>query len=282
MARPSSYNIEAVEEICLRMINGQGLLKICSDPGMPDRSTVYRWLKDNSEFRDRYARAREALMDFYAEQILTIAFDESGDVVIEQVGDKSKAVANHAKVQRDRLKIDTMKFLMAKLHPGRYGDKLPETVEDRNIKISWESEDKPINEIKLIGRPDGDRLDDLMRTIDGRTRGIEREIIRPILDDDGNIVNANDPGALRRRILELEAKLGIGNHEPRTPSGPPQITYQPQPLPADLAPDEWELMLSVLNLVKCCMPDDADASPAEVFGVIERALKEHLQPKFAD
>jgi hypothetical protein len=64
---------------------------------MPDRTTVYRWLEANPDFRDRYARAREALKDFYAEQILTVAFDERGDIVIEQDGDRSKAVANHAK-----------------------------------------------------------------------------------------------------------------------------------------------------------------------------------------
>ena len=50
-------------------------------------------------------------MDFYAEQILTIAFDESGDIVIEQDGNRSKAVANHAKVQRDRLKVDSLKWI---------------------------------------------------------------------------------------------------------------------------------------------------------------------------
>jgi hypothetical protein len=46
-----------------------------------------------------------------AEQILTIAFDESGDIVIEQDGNRSKAVANHAKVQRDRLKVDSLKWI---------------------------------------------------------------------------------------------------------------------------------------------------------------------------
>jgi hypothetical protein len=125
------------------MVNGQGLLKICSDEGMPDRTTVYRWLEANESFRYRYARAREALMDFYAEQILTIAFDESGDIVIEQDGNRSKAVANHAKVQRDRLKVDSLKWITSRLFPKRYGDKtelLGQNDEPRQLTISWQTQ----------------------------------------------------------------------------------------------------------------------------------------------
>ena len=144
--RPSSYSPETAEEICQRMVNGQGLLKICSDEGMPDRSTVYRWLEANQDFRDRYARAREALMDFYAEQILTIAFDESGDIVIEQDGNRSKAVANHAKVQRDRLKVDSLKWITSRLFPKRYGDKtesLGQNDQPKQITFRWQTNREP-------------------------------------------------------------------------------------------------------------------------------------------
>jgi hypothetical protein len=80
--------------------------------------------KSNETFKSNYARAREGLMDFYAEQVLAISFDESGDIIIEQDGDKSKAVANHVKVQRDRLKVDSLKWTASRLFPKRYGDKM--------------------------------------------------------------------------------------------------------------------------------------------------------------
>ena len=63
-------------------------------------------------------------MDFYAEQILVIAFDESGDIIIDQEGGKSKAAFNHGKVQRDRLKCDSLKWTASRLFPKRYGDKM--------------------------------------------------------------------------------------------------------------------------------------------------------------
>ena len=107
--------------------------------------TVYRWLESNPDFRARYSRAREGLMDFYAELILKIAFDESGDILIDQDGDKSKTVANHAKVQRDRLKVDSLKWTAARLFPKRYGDKMdllaPTETEQgsQTLAVKWQS-----------------------------------------------------------------------------------------------------------------------------------------------
>jgi hypothetical protein len=153
-----------VDAICDRMTNGQGLLKICADDDMPARVTVYRWLEANPEFRKRFARAREAQMDFYAEQILAIAFDESGDVILDQGKDgKTSAVANHAKVQRDRLKVDSLKWTASRLFPKRYGDKmelLAQTDESKDMTIRWEVE-------RTIVEP---KVSDLMAAIDGKTR----------------------------------------------------------------------------------------------------------------
>lgn len=139
MPRPSDYSEEIAAEICERMIEGKGLLQICKDADMPARGTVYRWLDGRQSFRDRYARAREAQMDYFAELIREIAFDESGDIVIEQEGGKSKAVANHAKVQRDRLKVDSLKWIASKLFGRQYGDKPSDATQGPgNISVRWE------------------------------------------------------------------------------------------------------------------------------------------------
>jgi len=140
MARPSEYSEEVAAEICERMIEGKGLLQICKDEDMPARGTVYRWLDGRPSFRDRYARAREAQMDYFAELIREIAFDESGDIVLQQVGNKTTAVANHAKVQRDRLKVDSLKWIASKLFGRQYGDKPTPAVEDnpKQLTVRWE------------------------------------------------------------------------------------------------------------------------------------------------
>ena len=95
--------------------------EVLSEPKLSRVERLVRRLGGGDAFRDRYVRAREALMDFYAEQILVIAFDESGDIVVDQAPDgRSKTVANHAKVQRDRLKVDSLKWIASRLFPKRY------------------------------------------------------------------------------------------------------------------------------------------------------------------
>jgi hypothetical protein len=131
--RPSSYTFEVSEEICHQMAGGKGLRQICSQEGMPDRHTVLRWLDANEGFRTRYARAREALMDWYGEEILRIAFDDSGDLII----DGDRVMSGHHVVQRARLKVDTVKWVMSKLHPGRYGDRVAVEADSGPIQITW-------------------------------------------------------------------------------------------------------------------------------------------------
>ena len=136
--RPSSYTFEVSEEICRQMAEGKGLRAICAQEGMPDRGTVLKWLNERPEFVGRYAQAREALMDWYSEEILRIAFDDSGDLII----DGDRVMSGHHVVQRARLKVDTVKWIMAKLHPGKYGDKPVIEANSGPITISWIESDK--------------------------------------------------------------------------------------------------------------------------------------------
>jgi hypothetical protein len=136
--RPSSYTFEVSEEICQQMAEGKGLRAICAQEGMPHRATVLKWLNDRPDFVGRYAQAREALMDWYSEEILRIAFDDSGDLII----DGDRVMSGHHVVQRARLKVDTVKWIMAKLHPGKYGDKPALEANSGPITISWIESDK--------------------------------------------------------------------------------------------------------------------------------------------
>ena len=60
---------EAVSESLLeRLADGEGLLSICADAGMPDRRTVQRWQNDDPEFDAAVTRARETGMFARAEK----------------------------------------------------------------------------------------------------------------------------------------------------------------------------------------------------------------------
>lgn len=127
--RPSDYTAEIAAAICERLAQGQSLRWICEAPGMPAKSTVFRWLADDryAEFRDQYARAREAQADFWAEEILEIADTPQVGERVEEGENKdgtfSKTVREDMLGHR-RLQVDARKWLMTKLAPKKYGDKL--------------------------------------------------------------------------------------------------------------------------------------------------------------
>jgi hypothetical protein len=131
--RPSSYTPEIAEEICNRMIEGESVLKICRDEHMPARVTVYKWIESNAAFRQQYNYAREAQAHYYADLIRDVAFDDSGDFFVED----GRTVTDHARVQRARLKVDTLKWIAARFNRA-YSDK-PIEIEKQPepIVISW-------------------------------------------------------------------------------------------------------------------------------------------------
>lgn len=114
--RPTSFSEETADAICERLVDGVSLRKICLSDDMPNVSTVFRWLAVHKDFRDQYARAREAQADTLADEILDIADDGSNDYM----GDDDKY--NGDAVQRSKLRVDSRKWLAAKMLPKKYGD----------------------------------------------------------------------------------------------------------------------------------------------------------------
>ena len=140
MARPSDYSPEITATICERLSLGESLREICSDEEMPGKSTVMRWLHDHQEFRDQYARAREAQAEHWADEIIEISDDGSNDWETRQNKDGSSYEAVNAEViNRSRLRVDTRKWLMARMAPKKYGDKVTQDVKmDGKLEFSWQ------------------------------------------------------------------------------------------------------------------------------------------------
>jgi hypothetical protein len=125
VGRPSDYTADIATTICNRIGNGESLRKICDGNGMPSKTTVMRWLAEHKAFRDQYAQAREVQADHYLEEIVEIADDTSGDVIKGEDGAPDRQ--NSEFVNRSRLRVDTRKWIMARLAPKKYGDKVEHT-----------------------------------------------------------------------------------------------------------------------------------------------------------
>lgn len=112
------YSQELADAVCELISTGESIRAICKAENMPAMSSIFKWLSIHPEFAEQYARAKEIQTEKIADELIEIADDESGDVSGEL------KMPNSVAVQRARLKVDTRKWLLSKLQPKKYGDKL--------------------------------------------------------------------------------------------------------------------------------------------------------------
>jgi hypothetical protein len=119
--RSSDYTADIAASICIELAAGRSLRAICANDGMPDKATVFRWLAKYDDFRDQYARAREAQADAMLEEIIEIADDGSNDTYLD---DEGNSRTETDVIARSKLRVDARKWAMSKMAPRKYGDKL--------------------------------------------------------------------------------------------------------------------------------------------------------------
>lgn len=100
------------EEILNRLSCGESLRSICNTKGFPTEAAVrFRVVRDQPPgFAAQYACARQAGLDWIAEDIQTISEERSDD-------------ANSR-----RVRIDARKWLLSKLRPDKYGDSVRQEI----------------------------------------------------------------------------------------------------------------------------------------------------------
>lgn len=156
MAGITTYTEEMGDAICERIAEGESLRKICEDEGMPSRMTVFRWLEANEVFCDQYARARVWQAETLMDEILDIADDATRDVVEITYGEGEDATTSERErftaAARDKLKIDSRKWLMGQLAPKKYGPKMTLAVKDEN-PIQSLSDEELLDELRKLAPP---------------------------------------------------------------------------------------------------------------------------------
>lgn len=113
--------------ICERIATGESLRSICRDPEMPSRRAVLYWLADpeNGEFVRQYARAMEERADHWADEIIAISDDTTNDTHTTVYEDGNERTSPNTEwISRSKLRVDSRKWLMSKLAPKKYGERL--------------------------------------------------------------------------------------------------------------------------------------------------------------
>lgn len=111
----------------LMVSEGLSLRKACLRTGL-DAARFLRAVDADPELAKQYARARQALLDKMADEILELA-----DAPVPVL---DNGATDNALVRQRQLQVDTRKWFLSKLAPKIYGDRLDVSVSDTRISIS--------------------------------------------------------------------------------------------------------------------------------------------------
>jgi len=106
---------QIADQVLAGMSGGLSTFKACEAAQAP-HSTFLLWVSQDSLLADRYARAREDLIEHMAAETLAIAD--------APVGSTEHGTTDSGAVAKQRLQVDTRKWLLSKLAPKKYGDKV--------------------------------------------------------------------------------------------------------------------------------------------------------------
>lgn len=158
--RPNArkYDREAITEfVCSELALGKSLRSILdADDKLPSASTFLDWIGADSFLAEQYAHARQLAYELLADEIVAIA-DENYTTDEHGVRERLSSEA----IQRNRLRVDTRKWVLAKMLPKIYGD---------HTKITNEHTGKDGGPIQLaavdLRNLSDSELDDMQRLLD--------------------------------------------------------------------------------------------------------------------
>jgi transposase-like protein len=110
----TTYTTELAESFCAAIADGGSLRSVCKKKGMPSKATVFRWLREHTDFAKLYERAT----------------DDRADGQIEEIVEIADAVAvDKAAIQKAKLRIYARIEAAQKMKPRKYGRQLQLTGE---------------------------------------------------------------------------------------------------------------------------------------------------------
>jgi hypothetical protein len=132
--KPSDFTPEekktAVDIVCERISAGESLRAILHT-GRPDNLPAMhhflRWISEDNIFGKQYARAMETRADLIFDEMLEISDTQEIGIIEESGVTKDGAFTREKRydaVEHRRLKVDTRKWILARMNPKKYGDRV--------------------------------------------------------------------------------------------------------------------------------------------------------------
>lgn len=121
------WPIERIEEVLVEVAIGKTLKEALRETPILDeeREQLHRLLIRDPEYREMYEAARKMQAIAWADEIIDISKDDSGDMATDaRGGDKP----NTAAVARHKLITDNLRWIMARTHFDQWGDKIQQDI----------------------------------------------------------------------------------------------------------------------------------------------------------
>jgi hypothetical protein len=127
MGAPRLELDEAIaEDICTKIAtHPYGIRRLRKEnPHWPNVDTIFQWRLRYPNFAERYANAKRHQIECLVDEIIDIADNDAKDSIVRvEENGTEKVMCNSEWINRSRLRIDTRKWLAAKLAPKIYGEK---------------------------------------------------------------------------------------------------------------------------------------------------------------
>ena len=120
MAYSEEEKENIIERIFTSIEDGNSLRIACQINKLPPK-TFYEWIDGDEEKSKQYARACELRAEALLDELIDIVDEKNADAYIDDNGNLQ--IDGNA-IQRSRLRYDARKWLISKLNPKKYGDKL--------------------------------------------------------------------------------------------------------------------------------------------------------------
>ena len=136
-----AYSPELAEEICGLIADGKSLSAIAETPGMPSRRAMLDWFYTYPDFREKYETALKLMAVGLGVELLHIHQIDGGYYAITEDG---SPVFDYA---RARVASDNIKWFLARILHGTYGDRVQHTGKDGG-PVQFQVIDAPVKETR--------------------------------------------------------------------------------------------------------------------------------------
>ena len=130
-------------QIAERLAQGESLLRICDEEGMPAYFAITKAVIRDPELYEIYRQGRVLQAEYYADRINTLA--ESPLPTHHPDGKPCDNRWLGAEIQRRKLEVETLKWTFARTQPYGLRDKKEDAPQQSAITISWAGGDVAVN-----------------------------------------------------------------------------------------------------------------------------------------